>query len=211
MEDAEPSVDYAEFGMAFLIFWAVSAKQGLENAIEITGRKTRREDVELSTWTLAAVGGATSEAEIAKARAVIDNAAKVFLDFSKGYDVIMSPVLAAPPLRIGQNAPTSSEKVAMQVVKGLQSPWLMKSVMKAMAAKSFAFAPYTAQFNITGQPAISVPLGWSSEGLPIGIQFAGKLNADGLLLRLARQLELSQPWADRRPPVWSGENVPQAA
>ncbi len=99
----------------------------------------------------------------------------------------------------------------MRVVEGLRSPWLMKSLMKAIAAKSFAFAPFTAQFNMTGQPAISVPLGWSPDGLPIGIQFAGKMNADGLLLRLARQLEVAQPWVQRRPRVWSGSNVLEAA
>ena len=123
----------------------------------------------------------------------------------------MSPVLGSLPLRIGQNSPTASEKIAMRVVDGLQSPWLMKALMKAIASKSFAFAPFTAQFNMTGQPAISVPLSWSPDGLPIGIQFAGKMGADGLLLRLARQLELAQPWAHRRPLLWSGENVREAA
>ncbi len=87
----------------------------------------------------------------------------------------------------------------------------MKALMRAIAAKSFAFAPFTAQFNMTGQPAISVPLCWSPEGLPIGIGFPEGVGADGLLLRLARELELAQAWAHRRPLVWSGENMPEAA
>jgi amidase len=211
VEDAEPEVDYTEFGMAFLTYWAVGAKQVLDSAAQFVGRDARREDLELSTWTLTSVGAAAPDADVAHAKSVIDRATQAYLRFSESYDIVMSPVLAAPPIRIGQNSPTSSEKVAMKVVQGLQSPWLMKSLIKAMAAKSFAFAPFTAQFNVTGQPAISVPLVWSADGLPIGIQFAAKLNADGLLLRLARQLELAQPWAHRRPPVWSGENVPQAA
>jgi Asp-tRNA(Asn)/Glu-tRNA(Gln) amidotransferase A subunit family amidase len=211
LEDAEPRVDYAEFGMAFLTYWAISAQEVLNNAAELLGHSVLRQDVELSTWTLASVGGVVPDAEKAWAKAVIERATKVFLEFSKNYDVIMSPVLGSLPLHIGQNSPSSSEKVAMRVVDGLHSPWLMKAVMRAIAAKSFAFAPFTAQFNMTGQPAISVPLAWSPDGLPIGIQFAGKLNADGLLLRLARQLELAQAWAYRRPPLWSGENVPEAA
>jgi Asp-tRNA(Asn)/Glu-tRNA(Gln) amidotransferase A subunit family amidase len=211
VEDAEPEVDYAEFGLAFITYWAVGAKQVLDSAAQFVGREARREDLELSTWMLAGVGAAASEADAAHARSVIDRATQAYLRFCGDYDIVMSPVLAAPPLRIGQNSPTSSEKVAMKVAQGLQSPWLTKSLLKAIAAKSFAFAPFTAQFNVTGQPAISVPLAWSPDGLPIGIQFAGNANADWLLLRLARQLELAQPWAARRPPVWSGENVPQAA
>jgi amidase len=211
VEDAEPLVDYAEFGIAFLTYWAVGAKQVLDSASQFIGRDARREDLELSTWTLAGVGAAASKADVAQAKSVIDRATQAYLRFSESYDVVISPVLATPPIRIGQNAPTSSEKVAMKVAPRLHSPWLTKSLIKAMAAKSFAFAPFTAQFNVTGQPAISVPLAWSADGLPIGIQFAGKLNSDGLLLRLARQLELAQPWAERRPPVWSGENVSQAA
>jgi Asp-tRNA(Asn)/Glu-tRNA(Gln) amidotransferase A subunit family amidase len=211
VEDAEPEVDYGEFGMAFLIYWAVSARQVLDGAVQAAGRAASREDVELSTWTLASVGGVVSEADKAHARAVISKSTRAFTEFSERYDIIMSPILAGLPLRIGQNSPTAKEKIAMRVVDGIHSPWLMKSLMRAIAAKSFAFAPFTAQFNMTGQPAISVPLFWSDGGLPIGIQFAGKLNADGLLLRLARQLELARPWAGRRPPVWAGEKVREAA
>ena len=211
VEDAEPKVDYAEFGMAFLIYWAIGAKQGLDGAVDLVGRAASSEDVELTTWMLASVGGVVPEAEKAWAKTVIDRATKVFLEFSERFDVIMSPVLGSLPLRIGQNKPTTSERIAMRVVDGLHSPWLMKALLKAIAAKTFAFAPFTAQFNMTGQPAISVPLAWSPDGIPIGIQFAGKVNADGLLLRLARQMELAQPWAQRRPPVWSGENIRQAA
>ena len=211
LEDAEPQVDYAEFGMAFLLYWAISAKQVLDSAADLLGHSASRQDLELTTWTLASVGRVVPEAEKAWAKAVIERSTSAFLDFSENYDVIMSPVLGSLPLRIGQNNPTASEKIAMRVVDGLHSPWLMKALMKAIAAKSFAFAPFTAQFNMTGQPAISVPLSWSPDGLPIGIQFAGKLNADALLLRLARQLELAQAWAYRRPPVWSAENVTEAA
>jgi amidase len=211
VEDAEPKVDYGSVGMAFLTYWAISAKQILDGAEDITGRKTTRRDVELTTWTLASVGGVMGGTDRAQASGVIAGATKAFNDFLNSYDILLSPVLASPPLRIGQNSPTGTEKIAMRVVDGIKSPWLMKSLLKSIAAKSFAFAAFTAPFNMTGQPAMSVPLSWTPDGLPVGIHFGAKHGADGLLLRLARQLERAQPWVDRRPPVWSGERIREDA
>jgi amidase len=211
VEDAEPKVDYSAVGMAFLTYWAISAHQILDGAEETTGRKTTRRDVELTTWTLAKAGDLMTGMDRERARSVIWQASKSFTEFLEKYDILMSPVLAAPPLKIGQNQVTGSEKIAMRIAGGIGSPWLMKALLKAVAAKSFAFAAFTAPFNMTGQPAISVPLGWTPGGLPIGIQFAAKAGADGLLLRLARQLEVAQPWAARRPPVWAGDGVREPA
>jgi amidase len=209
-EDAEPDVDYAQFRLAFLTYWTVSVRQILDSAAESLGRVPLRGDIEYATWGLGNVGGAMSDADKSRARRAIWNAAKTFAAFFERYDILLSPVLAQPPLRIGQNRITGVEKAAMHITNALRAPWLMKALLRAIAAKSFAFASFTAPFNMTGQPAMSVPLYWTLEGLPIGIQFAAKLGADGLLLRLARQLEIAQGWASRRPPVWSGERVGEA-
>ena len=151
-----------------------------------------------------------TDADKSRARRTIWNAAKAFAAFFERYDILLSPVLAQPPLHIGQNRITGMEKAAMHLTNALRVPWLMKALLRAIAAKSFAFASFTAPFNMTGQPAMSVPLYWTPDGLPIGIQFAAKLGADGLLLRLARQLEIAQGWASRRPPVWASERVQEA-
>jgi Asp-tRNA(Asn)/Glu-tRNA(Gln) amidotransferase A subunit family amidase len=209
-EDAEPEVDYAQFRLAFLTYWTVSIRQILDQAAETLGRAATRGDIEYATWGLANVGGAMTDGDKSRARRTIWNAAKAFAAFFERYDILVSPVLAQPPLRIGQNRITAIEKAAMHITDTLRAPWLMKALLRAIAAKSFAFASFTAPFNMTGQPAMSVPLYWTPDGLPIGIQFAAKLGADGLLLRLARQLEIAQGWVSRIPPAWSGERVREA-
>ncbi len=95
-----------------------------------------------------------------------------------GYDLLCTPVIAFPPARIGE----LSEPVLGQqrVIETLQ---------------------YTAQFNVTGQPAMSVPLHWTSDGLPVGVQLVAGYGKEGLLLRVASQLEQAAPWGERRPRV----------
>jgi amidase len=73
--------------------------------------------------------------------------------------------------------------------------------LQAYGAAISAFSPFTAIHNQTGQPAISLPLHWSGDGLPIGVQFAGRIGTEELLLSLAGQLEQAQPWFDRTAPL----------
>ena len=95
----------------------------------------------------------------------------------QGFDLLVTPTVAAPPPELG---------------------WMTGANEGARIA---SFMPYTAQFNVTGQPAISLPLHWTPERLPMGVQFVGPLRSEALLLRLARQLEQAVPWAARRPAV----------
>jgi amidase len=101
------------------------------------------------------------------------------------FDALLSPSTAQLPLPLGelnQNAPgISAEQWNTQI---------------------FAFAPFSNLFNTTGQPAISLPLAWSREGLPIGMQFAGRFADESTLFRLAGQLEKARPWKDKHPPVY---------
>jgi Asp-tRNA(Asn)/Glu-tRNA(Gln) amidotransferase A subunit family amidase len=78
--------------------------------------------------------------------------------------------------------------------------WLFEA-RDEIAQRLFAFMPNTQAFNNTGQPAISLPLAWSAAGLPIGMQFVGRTGEEGLLYRLAGQLEQARPWFDRTPPL----------
>jgi amidase len=98
-------------------------------------------------------------------------------DGSRGHDLLLTPIIATPPPKLGY---LSGPEGGLRVRELLQ---------------------FTAQFNVTGQPAISLPLHWSADGLPVGVQIVAAYGREDLLVRIAAQLETAQPWAQRRPPV----------
>ena len=103
-------------------------------------------------------------------------------------DLFLTPTIAQPPLILG----TLNQNEA-----GVDA-W-------EWTRRVFDWVPFTPLFNSTGQPAISLPLHWSQDGLPIGMQFAASLNDEATLLRLAAQLEMAKPWKDKTPPVFYSE------
>jgi amidase len=110
---------------------------------------------------------------------LVREAAALFDEF----DVYLTPVTGTPPPRIGHIDPLNPDPTELN----------------QRQAESFPFSP---PFNMTGQPAMSVPLAWSGDGLPLGMQFAARYGDEGTLFRLAGQLEEARPWRQRRPAVW---------
>jgi amidase len=108
------------------------------------------------------------------------------------FDVLVTPTMAIVPPRADEVVPKSRATPDEPVL----------DVIQMVAFAAFA--------NITGQPAISLPLHWTPEGLPVGVQLVGPPAGEDLLLRLSGQLEQAMPWADRRPPVWAGQEAPAA-
>ena len=100
------------------------------------------------------------------------------------YDVYLTPVMGTPPPEIGHIDPVNLEPREVQ-------------------RRQAVVFPFTPPFNFTGQPAMSVPLAWSSDGLPLGMQFVGRYADEATLFRLAAQLEQARPWIDRKPRIWS--------
>ncbi len=132
------------------------------------------------TRALVEAAAKTGAVEYVLATARLREIARGIVAFWEGYDLVLTPTLAQPPVEIG----------ALHD----EDPW--REVRNAGR-----FTPFTQVANITGQPAVSVPLHWSDGGLPIGVQLVGRPAGEAMLFRVASQLERARPWRDRRPVV----------
>lgn len=202
VEEATPPVDRVPFVRAFMTLLAVETWMDIEWIAQECGHAPRLEDVELATYTLGLLGRATPVAVYAQARRYLQMATRPIARFFEQYAVLLTPTLALPPLPIGTLRPTPAERTALTVIGQLKAGWMLQAMgaVNRLAQQTFSFMPYTAVFNITGQPAMSVPLHWNAAGLPIGMQFVGRFGDEATLFRLAGQLEQAQPWAEKRPP-----------
>jgi amidase len=122
----------------------------------------------------------TTAVEYVQATAALRELARRIVGFFDDYDLLLTPTLAQPPVPIG----------ALED----EDPW-------QQFRNAGRFTPFTQIANITGQPAVSVPLSWTDDGLPIGVQLVGRPAAEATLFRVSAQLEQARPWQDRRPPV----------
>jgi amidase len=179
---AQHPVDGQAFDEAFAsVFWSLPAKL-------VRQAKSRNLNAEnlFEPWTLAAADYAMKLPPDAMGKGLmafteIEAQVDAFL---AGYDVWLTPVLASPPVRLGELAPTVDFKTLLERVTH--------------------YALYTAIHNVAGTPAMSAPLGMSQDGLPIGSQFAAAKGREDLLYALAYELEAAQPWTTRTPKVWMG-------
>ncbi len=148
---------------------------------KLLGRTVTEQDLEPITWLTYQNAQKSTAEQMYRARAAADRAGRTLDQFLTGYDMILSPVTAGPPPMLGDLS--------------LDQPYdnFVKNAVKASC--------YTSTYNIAGLPAMSVPLNWNADNLPIGSMFAGRFGDEVTLLQLAAQLEQAAPWRDRRPPA----------
>ena len=177
VEEAAPSVEGPEFIDSFMTVWSGIAA----NVLGMARARGLDPAAVLEPWTLglAAHYAALPDDAFEQAVARFGGLQRAYEAFYDRYDVVLTPTLAAPPVRIGEQAPTI--------------PW------DELEQRVFDWVAYTPIHNATGSPAMSVPLGTSADGLPIGIQFAARPGAERTLLELAFELEAAAPWAARWP------------
>ena len=151
--------------------------------IEEVGREPGPEDFEPLTWSLINIGKATSGEQAFLGLQTMRLIGRQILAAFDDFDVYLSPVMGTPPPEIGYIDPVRVDPKEVNKRQGI-------------------VFPFTPPFNFTGQPSMSLPLGQSEGGLPIGMMFSGRYGDEATLFRLAAQIEKELPWRDRRPSVW---------
>jgi amidase len=186
VHQAEPSIDRDPWRMAYLTIVAGETGADVEETGRLIGSKAGARDFERLTAVIGLLGRSFSATDYAAAARYLQNWARGVGAFFERYDILLTPTLASPPIRIGALQPTAAEKVALSAIVGLGAGWLMRAsgLVQTLAEKTFEFMPYTALFNVTGQPAVSLPLHWSEAGLPVGMHFAARWGDEATLFRL---------------------------
>jgi amidase len=170
-----------DFGKHFAAIWTTNAQVNVRRLGDMVGRPLGEDDVEPLTWALADRAGAFSAADLALAQAALTRFRRAVQQWwADGWDLLVSPTTAVVAPAVGLMAQDPEHPFA---------PF----------ALSATWVPFTPAFNSTGQPAISLPLHWTAEGLPVGVQLVAGYGREDVLLRVAAQLEQACPWADRRP------------
>jgi amidase len=165
---------------AFTLAFGTPIAMGAFFGGQVTGREPSPELIEPLSWTIWEGIHERSALDYLLARTQLTAVARTIVALWNDYDAVLTPGLAQRPVRIGEIDACSD------------TPW-------DDFRRSGQFTPYTAIFNVTGQPAISLPLFHGEDGLPVAVQIAGKPAGEGELLALAAQLEAARPWAERRP------------
>ncbi|HEY7201430.1 MAG TPA: amidase [Candidatus Dormibacteraeota bacterium] len=179
---APEDLDGSALSDAFLTLYISGVTASIAGWAQQTGRTPAAADFEPLTWAMREMGLTRSPADYLLAQGYLQQFSRRVARWYADFDVWLTPVLAEPPLPLGTfDAPPDQPLLSL--------------------LRAGAWVPFTPIANITGQPAMSVPLHWNDAGLPVGSHFVGRFGDEATLLRLAAQLESARPWAGRRPPV----------
>lgn len=203
IEESTWNFNGRELMRAFLtvVFYPTTVDVG--NMAQLLGIPESRLLIEFNTRFMASVGKGVSEDQVLRALTVWQRVATQLAEFHKHYDVILTPTVATPPLTSNALDPNFLEKCLMHglLATGLTNKLFSNPFLDSIIDKAICQTPFTPIANTTGQPAMSVPLYWGSDGLPHGVQFMAAEGNDSLLFQVAAQLEQAQPWKHRIPPL----------
>jgi amidase len=206
VEEDKPNYDGMELVMSYMMMYFGEVAAEIDNLEPLLGRRAKPKDVEPATWTFGLLGRTFSARDFVKEMQRWNDYSRMMGKFHQKYDLYLTPTIAVPPPKIGETAPKPVELQAMKIVNSLGLGKILKAsgIMEQLTEKTMSKMPFTQLANITGQPAMSVPLYWTPEGLPCGVQFIAPIGEEGILFRLAAQLEQAKPWFGINPPVFAG-------
>jgi len=193
VSEAHPAAldEAAEVRAKFMVAMSSWTAASLDDWSRITGKTIRETDVEVTTWAMAEIGRACSAPRYLEAREWLNAfARRVAGWWDEGFDLLVTPTIGGLPPRLGELTPDPANPMAV-------------------TERILALIPFTPTYNITGQPAISLPLAWSKTGLPIGVQLVAAYGREDVLIRAASQLEHARPWRDRQPPIFADASTGQ--
>ncbi len=197
VEEVTPPYDDEALARDFLTIWFAQLYGQVTDVRRRLGSPSSH--FEADTLACAELGRAAGMRPLLQSLANVNGYIRSLAAFHESYDLFLTPTLAKPPLEVG--ALTSSDalqRTSRLMTRARAGKLLAASgVLDQIIAENIGWVPYTQLANLTGRPAISVPLHWTAAGLPLGVQLLGRLGADGLLLQLAAQLEEAQPWRQR--------------
>ncbi len=197
--ETAPVIDIGRLLPAMVAMVSAGASMAVTETALLARKPPRAEDYELVTWIMHLVATKTGADQLARAIEATRQAGRVLATFLTDLDVLLTSTLGEPPWEIGALGPSPVERRVLDAVRRAPAKRLIDYVVARMGRELLQPIPNTPVFNMTGQPAMSVPLHWNDAGLPIGVQFAGRYGDEATLFRLAAQLEEARPWRDRRP------------
>lgn len=196
-----PTIDRHELARTYLIIVASAVAAGVRDISALTGRAPTPGDFETETWAMRTVGERLPAGLLMQCIERARRTGILLAPLFQQVDVFVTPTAAFPPVRVGSLALGRAERLAVAALSAVPSRRLMLATLDHLAEASLSRTPNTMLFNMSGHPAMSVPLHWTAGGLPLGTQLVGRFGDEATLLRLAAQLEEAQPWADRIPPL----------
>ncbi|NMD42102.1 MAG: amidase [Firmicutes bacterium] len=203
VEEKEAPVDGEAIGRSYMTLYFGEVAAEISYLESVLGRPARFDDVEPATWMLGLLGKVTSSDELVLSLHEWDRAAFNMEHFLGEYDLYMIPTTADPPSRIGELDMKPGEVSMMKWASRLKLIGMAKKSGYAdtLIKRSLKRTPFTQLANLTGQPAMSVPLHLTAQGLPVGVQFIAAKGREDILYRLAGQLEQTEHWvvAEKNP------------
>jgi amidase len=202
VEEAAPQIDGAALAQSYLHMYFGQIPAAVARAKALGAREG---DLELMNRILVTLGRSVSAVELTTQLNRWNEFSRSLAAFHSKYDLLLTPTLAAPPVTHGTGDPSNAEKKLLGFLHGtgvlgvLARLGLLDATVQKLATDNLRYVPFTQLSNLTGTPSMSVPLYWTPDGLPLGVQFVGPFGSEDRLLQLAHQLEEAQPWFDRLP------------